>query len=112
MIPAEYEAKRDWLRSNPHGPQAHMVRRELRAWERELESQGVTVGTWLESKRTRLSFSPWYVAIFHDRPGQPLASRTRHKDRYCQHIAHIGNEDVREATEAELERLPACATCG
>jgi hypothetical protein len=40
MSPAEYQAKLDWLRSNPHGPQAQMVRRELRAWDRELESPG------------------------------------------------------------------------
>ena len=42
MSAAEYQAKGDWLRFNPHGPQAQMVRRELRAWDRELESQGVT----------------------------------------------------------------------
>jgi hypothetical protein len=112
MRPAEYQARRDWLRSNPHGPQAQMVRRELRAWDRELERQGVTVEAWLESSRTRLGLSPWYVAFFHDRPGQPLASKSRQRDRYCQHISHIGNEDVREATEAELERLAPCATCG
>jgi hypothetical protein len=88
-----------------------MVRRELRAWERELESEGGTVEAWLESSQTRLSLSPWYVAIFHDRPGQPLASTVRHRDRYCQHIGNIGNEDVREATEAELKRLGPCATC-
>ena len=112
MSPAEYQAKRDWLRSNPYGPQAQMVKRELRAWERELESQGVTVEAWLESRQTRLSLSPWYVAFFHDRPGQPLAGTVRHKDRSCQHLANIGNEDVREATEAELQRLPRCGTCG
>ena len=59
----------------------------------------------MESRPARLSLSPWYVAIFHDRSGQPLASKSRHKDRYCQHIANIGDEDVREATEAEVERL-------
>jgi hypothetical protein len=111
MSPAEYQAKRDWLRSNPHGPQAQMVKRELRAWDRELESQGVSVEAWLESTLTRLSLSPWYVAIFHDRPGQPLASKVRHRDRYCQHISSIGSEDVREATEAEVEPLGPCATC-
>jgi hypothetical protein len=71
----------------------------------------VSVEAWLESTLTRLSLSPWCVAIFHDRPGQPLASTSRHKDRQCQHIAHIGNEDVREATDAELERLAPCGTC-
>jgi hypothetical protein len=111
MSGAEYQAKRDWLRSNPHGPQAQMVRRGLRECDRELESQGVTVEAWLESSETRLSLSPWYVAIFHDRPGQPLASKVRHRDRYCQHISSIGNEDAREATEAEVERLGPCATC-
>ena len=112
MSPAEYQAKRDWLRSNPHGAQAQMVKRELRAWGRELESQGVTVEAWLESSRTRLSLSPSYVAFFHDRPGQPLASKVRHRDRYCQHISGIGAEDVREATEEEVKRLGRCATCG
>jgi hypothetical protein len=112
MSPAEYQAKLDWLRSNPHGQQARMVKRQLRAWERELESRGETIEEWLESSRTRLSLSPWFVAIFHDRPGQPLASKVRHKDRYCQHIGTIGYEDVREATEAEVERLGPCATCG
>jgi hypothetical protein len=52
------------------------------------------------------------VSIFHDRPGQPLAGKVRHKDRYCQHISHIGDEDVREATEEEVARLKPCATCG
>jgi hypothetical protein len=112
MRPAEYQAQLDWLRSNPHGPRAQTVKRKLRALERELERQGVTVEAWLESSRTRMSLSPWYVAIFHNRPGQPLASTVRHKDRYCQHITNIGNEDVREATEAELERLEPCGTCG
>ena len=112
MSPDEYRAKRDWLRLNPHGPRAQVVRRELRAWDRELESQGETVEAWLEPTRTRLTLSPWYVAFFHDRPGQPLASRSRHNDRYCQHLVNIGDEDVRETTAAELERLAPCGTCG
>jgi hypothetical protein len=74
--------------------------------------RGETVQAWLESSRTRIGLSPWYVAFFHDRPGQPLASKCRHKDRYCQHISNIGNEDVREANKAELERLAPCGTCG
>jgi hypothetical protein len=57
---------------------------------------------WLESRTARLSLSPWYVAIFHDRPGQPLASRCRHKDRYCQHIGHIGDDDVREGNRGRI----------
>jgi len=84
----------------------------MRAWDRELKSQGKTVEAWLESTQTRLSLSPWYVAIFHLRPGHPLGSQCRRKDRYCQHIYNIGNEDVREATAAELQRLAPCATCG
>src|SRR5262245_34527418 len=107
MSPAEYQAKRDWLRLNPHGARAQMVRRELRAWERDLTERGETVDAWGESTRTRVGLSPWYVAIFHDRPGQPLASTVRHKDRYCQHLYNIGNEDVREATDSELEHLGA-----
>jgi hypothetical protein len=109
---AEYRAKREWLRLNPHGPRAQLVRRELRTWDRELQSRGVVVEEWVESARTRLTLSPWYVAFFHDRPGQPLASKTRHKDRYCQHLYDLPDEDVREATEAEVDRLPPCATCG
>ena len=111
MNPHEYQAKREWLRLNPHGAQAQMVRRELRAWDRELESQGEVVEEWLQS-RVQLSRSPWYVAFFHDRPGQPLASTVCHRDRYCQHIGGIPDEDVREATEDEVERLGRCGTCG
>jgi hypothetical protein len=43
MTPEEYRAKRDWLRSNPHGVRARMVERELRAWDRHLEGEGVPV---------------------------------------------------------------------
>jgi hypothetical protein len=108
MNPEEYRAKRDWLRTNPHGVRARMVERELRAWDRELESRGLTVEAW--SRPTALS--PWYVAFFHDRPGQPLASTRRHADRDCQHLRNIGDEDIREINEAEFERLEPCATCG
>ena len=101
MSPEEYRGKRDWLRSNPHGLRARMVERELRAWDRELERQGLTVEAW--SKVT--PSSPWYVAFFHDRPGQPLASACRHADRDCQHLRNIGNEDIRQTTDAEFERL-------
>lgn len=112
MSPAEYRGKRDWLRSHPHGVQAQMIRRELRAWERELEAQGKTVEAWLESDQDRLGLSPWYVAIFHDRPGQPMASKVRHRDRDCEHIRGIGDEDVREAIDVEVKRLDPCGTCG
>ena len=108
MSPEEYRAKRDWLRLHPHGLRAETVKRELRACDRELESQGVTVEAW--SKPT--ASTPWHVAFFHDRPGNLLASGCRHADRDCQHLSHLGNEDIRETTEAEFERLEPCATCG
>ena len=78
----------------------------------ELEAQGKTVEAWLESDQARLGLSPWYVAIFHDRSGQPLACKVRHRDRDCQHIRVIGDEDVREATDVEVKRLDPCGTCG
>ena len=65
-----------------------------------------------ETDEVRLGLSPWYVAFFHDRPGQPLASKVRHRDRDCQHLRHVGDQDMREATEAEMERLEPCGTCG
>jgi len=108
MTPEEYRAKRDWLRSNPHGVRARMVERELRAWDRQLEGEGVPVEAW--SKPT--ASSRWYVAFFHDRPGQPLAGTVRHADRHCRHLHSVGNEDIREATESECERLNPCGTCG
>ncbi len=89
-----------------------MISRELRAWEGELEAQGTPIEAWLESHQTKLGLSPWYVAFFHDRPGQPLASKVRHRDRECQHLGQIGDEDVREATEEEMKRLGPCGTCG
>lgn len=112
MKPADYTAKRDWLRSHPQGMEAQIVKRELRAYERELEEQGISLEAWLETDEVRLGLSPWYVAYFHDRPGQPLASKVRHRDRECQHIRDIGDEDVREATESEIKRLAPCGTCG
>jgi hypothetical protein len=44
MTQAEYQGRVDWLRSHPHGMVAQAVRRELRAFEAELKSQGKTVG--------------------------------------------------------------------
>jgi hypothetical protein len=112
MSPAEYQAKRDWLRSNPTGVQARSLMRELRAWERELIEQGTTVEAWLATDRVRLGLTPWFVAYFYDRPGKPLGSRVRHHERYCTAIAEIPDEDVREATESEIKELPPCAWCG
>ncbi len=108
----EYLAKRDWLRLNPAGMRARSVMRELRAWERELVEQGTTAETWLATDRARLSRTLWFVAYFHDRPNQPLASRVRHHDRYCTAIVDIPDGDVREATEDEIQKLPTCAWCG
>lgn len=44
--------------------------------------------------RGHLARSPW----------QPLVSRWRHKDRYCQHIGHIGDEDVREGKQGRISQ--------
>lgn len=112
LNPEEYVAKRDWLRLNPTGMRARSVMRELRAWERELAEREITVEAWLATDRVRLAKTAWFVAFFHDRPRQPLASRVRHHDRYCTAIVDIPDQDVREATEAEIEKLPACAWCG
>ena len=112
MSPTEYQAKRDWLRSNPTGMLAKSVMRELRAWERELAEQGTTVEAWMATDRVRLGLTPWFVVYFHDRPGQPLGSRVRHHDRYCTGILDHPDEDVRQATEIEIEALPPCQWCG
>jgi len=54
---------------------------ELRAWDLELERQGVTVEAWLESRQTRLSLSPWYhdaaPADEHRLQSVPHCSRPR-----------------------------------
>ena len=125
MSPEEYVAKRDWLRSQPYGAEAQMIRRELRAQERELEAEGTTLEAWLhahrmaaprsESGRARLGLSPHrYVAFWPDRAGQPLASVVCHTDRQFQCLRDMGDEYVREATDAEMERLPLCGgpDCG
>jgi hypothetical protein len=41
-----------------------------------------------------------------------LKSHGRAGDRYCTAIVDIPDEDVREATETEIEKLPPCAWCG
>jgi len=43
MDATEYQAKREWLRLDPHGMRAQAVRRELRAYERELQARCETV---------------------------------------------------------------------
>lgn len=53
MTPADYKAKLEWLRSNPSGMRSQTIKRELRAWERELESEGVVIGDWLDSNAAR-----------------------------------------------------------
>lgn len=108
MRPEEYRAKQDWLRSNATGVRARSVERELRAWQRELEEQGTTVEAWLATDRVRLGLTPWFVGYHNGR----LASAVRHHDRYCRAITeHYFDEDVREATQAEMEKLPPCAYC-
>lgn len=108
MRSEEYGAKQDWLRSNPTGVRARSVERELRAWQRELEEQGTTVEAWLATDRVRLGLTPWFVGYHNGR----LASTVRHHDRYCRGITeHYFDEDVREATQAEMEKLPPCGYC-
>jgi hypothetical protein len=58
MSTAEYQGKRDWVRSNSSGMRAQSVMRELRAWERELVEQGTTVEAWLATDRARLGLTP------------------------------------------------------
>ncbi len=109
MRPEEYWAKHDWLRSNPTGVRARSVERELRACQRELEEQGTTVEAWLARDRARLGLTPWFVGYHNGR----LASTVRHHDRYCGAITeHYCDEEVREATQAEMEKLPPCGYCG
>ena len=112
MSPAEYQGKCDWVRSSPNGMRARSVRRALRAWERELVEQGTTVETRQATDRVRLGLTPWFVVYFCDRPGQPLGSRVRHHDSYCTGILDHPDEDVRQATEIEIEALPPCQWCG
>jgi hypothetical protein len=84
------------------------VERELRACQRELEEHGTTVEAWLATDRVRLGLTPWFVG-YHD--GR-LASAVRHQDRYCGAITeHYSDEEVREATEIEMEKLPPCGYC-
>jgi len=104
----EYRAQSEWLRLNPHGARAQIVRRELRAYEREQQARGVDVAALREPKTLMRGF----VAFWPDRPGQPLAGTVVHADRYCQHIGDMDDKYVREATADERERLARCGTCG
>ena len=105
MSPTEYQAKRDWLRSNPTGMLAKSVMRELRAWERELAEQGTTVEAWMATDRVRLGLTPWFVVYFHDRPGQPLGSRVRHRDRSC---TGIGRSRMKMCARRPKPRSKTC----
>jgi hypothetical protein len=98
MNKEEYKAKAEWLRLNPHGMRAQSVRRELRAYERELEAQGVDI----ESLSERRTLMRGYVV----RGGQVI-----HADRDCLHLSDTADEDVREATAEERAELPPCQTC-
>lgn len=108
MTADEYLAKREWLRLNPHGARAEIVRREVRAYEREKKALGIDVAALREPRALARGF----VAYWPNRPGQPLAGTVVHADRYCQHITGIPDEEVREATADERERLGRCGTCG
>ena len=62
--------------------------------------------------RPRGAKAPRWVAVFHDRPGQPLASIVVHVDRWCPSIRDMPTADIREATEEECARLPVCERVG
>src|SRR3954452_735661 len=83
MDPTEYQAKREWPRINPHGMRAQAVRREVRAYERELQARGETVDDPMQTPRT---LSRGYVAYWPDRPDQPLGSNVVHADPHCWQI--------------------------
>src|SRR4051812_23931248 len=76
MDPTEYQAKREWLRLNPHGMRAQAVRREIRAFERELQPRGETAEEPLTTPRT---LSRGYVAYGRIAPASrwAAASSTR-----------------------------------
>jgi hypothetical protein len=105
----DLRAKREWLRRNPTGMAALTTKRRIREIERELESRGVDVeAPKAATGRTRLSLSVWYVAVNdRDQPGQCI-----HADPGCMHLSDTRIQNVREATESEIERLAVCATCG
>jgi hypothetical protein len=65
----------------------------------------------IEARRETRTLAHGYVAYWPDRADQPLASKVVHADRYCQHIADISDEYVREASGDERERLGRCGTC-
>src|SRR4051794_3414406 len=71
MDATEYQAKREWVRLNPHGMRAQAVRRELRAYERELQARSETVDEPMQTPRT---LSRGYVAYWPDRPGRRWAA--------------------------------------
>ena len=102
MDRAEYEAQRDWLRLNPHGMRAQVVRKQLRAYERE-HGEALT-------KSPPRTGSRGYVVVFGDRPGQPRGGSVVHRDYACPRNWH-DDADIREATPAELDRLPSCKRC-
>ncbi len=106
---AELSQKREWLRVNATGTSGlvTVTRNRVRAIERELKSLDVDVDAALAGSVR----SPWFVVV-SILPGERLLSRSRHRDRHCQHIAHIDDVNIREATDAEIAKLPVCGTCG
>ncbi len=65
---------------------------------------GATLGLWITD--------PAAPEPRPNRPGHALGGRLRHRDRDCRSIARLGDDGVREATEAEMKRLPPCGICG
>jgi len=119
MSPVEYIAKANWLRTQTTvTEQVRTVRAELKATEREIRFElDMTLEEWLATASdlinpdglpTHLGF----VAFWYNRPGQPLASRCVHADRHCQYLDGMGDEYIREATPAELQKYGRCLVCG
>jgi hypothetical protein len=103
MSPEEYAAQKRWLLENPHGFRAREVERKLRRVERELRAQGIDIKAWARPVST-----PWLVAQQHGR----RTGQVRHLDRHCMHLDGLPDHDVRPATQAEVDDLPPCMTCG
>ena len=83
--------------------------RKMTAWEK---AQSLPRNPTPATPRPRGAKAPRWVAFFHDRPGQPLASIVVHVDRWCPSIRDMPTADIREATEEECARLPVCERVG
>jgi hypothetical protein len=88
-----------------------MTAKAIRRMRRELEEKGIHVDAPDRPSPT----GQWYVAFWHERPGQPRASQKRHADRECLGIRDIPDAGIRPCTEEELsgeKEMPRCKWCG